>query len=892
MARCRTQTTITRKNAQGLVSQVVNGLGKTTSYVYDAYGDVLTVTDPVGNRIVNTYDLRGNKLSSSDPDLGLWTYSYDALGELLTQVDPNERAASASTALIYDGLGRLTQRTEPDQTSVWTYDTATHGAGLLASATGSNAGYGRTHAYDSLSRPAKVTLTINAKSYVYNRSYNSDGRIATLSYPSGLVVQYVYTPLGYLSQLKDNATGAVLWTANARDAEMHLTDQLAGNGVDTLQVFDPNTGLVQQIRASGDGSDDGSVANFSYQFDKIGNLLNRADNYGATEQFCYDVLNRLTNYSVNGASCRAGGLLKTVAYDDPGNIALKSDLADTSGGTGAYAYANPGNPLPHAVKSISGTANGVKDPNFRYDANGNLTCEYTGPNCAHGAITKETDAYWSFNMAHTVAEGSTSLTLAYDSEHARITQALTTASTTTTMTYLNDPINGAMGERVATGSTVTWNDYLMVDGKLIGEKTCTASAPTCTGGATLQYFVLDHLGSVAVVTDGSGAVTARESFDAWGKQRNENGSDDATCSNGLTSPTTRGFTSQEEIAALCLVNLNARIYDPTIARFMAADTMVPDAYDGQSYNRYTYTDNRPLSFTDTTGHDPSCIGVCGSWNPGSQANGNVDQSAHPEMEVLGSFSISESGNLADGVNAIHITYNVSGESVATQDPTKGEVSMSARSDETQNRSNCDPKTTAMTQASQNAASSTVTSETDDTQNGNGLGRGYHVSVSDVQVDPFILQAQGFQSGSESVRLSVDHDVPMDSVLIQHVHTTYFDASGKAVTRDQVPSLGPSEMSEAFPVPHDKSAPARREGDLGKDDIFGATKLLPAGFTAKVDASIRLYVGTTVQDLHNNYSFNPGPNGGAKTSGDLYSKEGSPGVPVNNAGAVTIRTWPH
>jgi YD repeat-containing protein len=384
-----------------------------------------------------------------------------------------------------------------------------------------------------------------------NSGYNSDSRLATLSYPSGLVVKYVYTPLGYLAQLQDNATGAVLWTANSRDAEMHLTDQQAGNGVDTIQVFDPNTGLVQQIRASGDGSDDGSTASLSTQFDRIGNLQSRSDNYGASEQFCYDALNRLTNCSVNGASCRAGGLLKSVTYDDTGNITLKSDLADTSGGTGAYTYPNSTNPLPHAVKAIGGTVNGVTNPGFRYDANGNLTCEYTGANCSHGAITKETDAYWSFNMAHTVTDGSTSMTLTYDSEHARVTQAMTTASTTATTTYLNDPVNGAMSEKVATGTSNTWNDYLTVDGRLIGERSCTAAAPTCTTGATWQYFVLDHLGSVAVVTDGTPGsptlhqVTVRQSFDAWGKQRNEDGSDDTTCSNGLTSPTTKGFTSQE-----------------------------------------------------------------------------------------------------------------------------------------------------------------------------------------------------------------------------------------------------------------------------------------------------------------------------------------------------------
>jgi hypothetical protein len=191
----------------------------------------------------------------------------------------------------------------------------------------------------------------------------------------------------------------VLWTAKSRDAEMHLTEAQTGSGgVDTIQYFDPKTGLVGQIRASNDGSDDGSVANLSTVFDKIGNLSSRSDTYGGSEQFCYDALNRLTRYSLNGATCHAGGTLKTVAYDDIGNISNKSDLADMNGGTGAYTYANSTHPLPHAVKSISGTVNGVQNPGYRYDADGNLTCEYTGTNCSGGAITKETDAYWSFNM--------------------------------------------------------------------------------------------------------------------------------------------------------------------------------------------------------------------------------------------------------------------------------------------------------------------------------------------------------------------------------------------------------------------------------------------------------------------------------------------------------------
>jgi RHS repeat-associated protein len=284
--------------------------------------------------------------------------------------------------------------------------------------------------------------------------------------------------------------------------------------------------------------------------------------------------------------------------------------------------------------SISGTVNGVQNPGYRYDADGNLTCEYTGPNCSHGAITKETDAYWSFNMTHTISDGATSLTLTYDSEHARITQLLTTASTNVTTNYLNDPVSGAVAEKVVSGSTNTWNDYLMADGKLVGERICSAPTPSCPAtSASWQYFILDHLGSVSVVTDGTTKlVTSRESFDAWGKQRNPDWSDNATCSSGLTSPTTRGFTSQEDIASLCLVNLNARLYDPSIGRFMSADSVIPDPYDGQSYNRYTYVDNRPLSLTDPTGNDPCGDVVCPDPPDSSE---QVRPSSYPNARCFG-----------------------------------------------------------------------------------------------------------------------------------------------------------------------------------------------------------------------------------------------------------------
>jgi RHS repeat-associated protein len=58
----------------------------------------------------------------------------------------------------------------------------------------------------------------------------------------------------------------------------------------------------------------------------------------------------------------------------------------------------------------------------------------------------------------------------------------------------------------------------------------------------------------------------------------------------------------------CLVNLNARVYDPVLGRFMTGDPVISSVYDQQALNRYSYVHNNPLSFTDVTGEcGPFCI---------------------------------------------------------------------------------------------------------------------------------------------------------------------------------------------------------------------------------------------------------------------------------------------
>jgi RHS repeat-associated protein len=604
------ETTTTAKNARGLVAAVTDAMNKIILYQYDAVGNLTNVTDSATNQTVNTYDVRGNKITAADPDMGNWTYQYDAFGALYIQTD----AKAQQTVMSYDALGRAVERSEAGAVSgFWVYGTspASDNVDKLVEACGSancrsGTDYIRTHAYDGTGRPQTVTITAPAggASGAYTLTYDTPtGRVATLKYPSGLKVQYNYdATLGYLLSITDFTSGTAYWTATARDAELHLTGAVAGNGVATYQLYNPANGFVEQIRASADGQDDGSLANFSYAFDSNGTLMSRTDPLAGgnpyTETFCYDALNRLVGAGLGGlgnTSCTTGRVTKSVTYDEVGNITRKSDLA--VGGSGSYSYPAPGGGAgshPHAVTGIAGTVLGVVDPQYSYDADGNMLCEYVGTGCVVSG--REIDAWTAFNKVKSVSEGSTTVALGYDSEHARITQKLSVGSAVTATTYFDDPMSGAMAEQVVSGGVVSWHDYLTADGKIVAEHFKTGASQSW------NYFLLDHLGSVSVVTDQNHNVAGRLSYDAWGRMRNADGSDDTSCALPQSAPTTRGFTSQEEIPAICLLNYNARLYDPTIAKFLSPDGIVQNPYDMQMLNRYSYVGNNPLSDTDPTGN--------------------------------------------------------------------------------------------------------------------------------------------------------------------------------------------------------------------------------------------------------------------------------------------------
>jgi RHS repeat-associated protein len=116
----------------------------------------------------------------------------------------------------------------------------------------------------------------------------------------------------------------------------------------------------------------------------------------------------------------------------------------------------------------------------------------------------------------------------------------------------------------------------------------------------------DNLGSIETVTDAAGKLVEHLKYSPFGARR-----DSQNLSAPVHQPPTdvrQGFTGHKHDDEFGLINMQGRMYDPQIGRFLSADPVVGNPLSGQSYNRYSYVSNNPLTFTDPTGFDNADLG--------------------------------------------------------------------------------------------------------------------------------------------------------------------------------------------------------------------------------------------------------------------------------------------
>ncbi len=549
-------------NALNELVSVTDRDNGTVSYAYDAYGNLLT-TNANGVLTTISYDQRGRKTGMVDPDMGTWSYGYNVLGELISQTDAKLQVVTMS----YDLLGRMETRIEAEGTTTWTYDTATKGVGKIHHVSGPN-GYQETAGYDSLGRPDVTTTTISGTVYQTSLTYDALGRPSTITYPSGFTVQNNYTANGFLGSVSEILGGTVYWQANTVDAEGMVTQETLGNGVITDRAYDPATALVDSIQTNAGGT---SIQNLSFAFDMLGNLQERNDlDRDRKEAFLYDGLNRLTESKLTDTSTATTLNTTTYAYDALGNITNKSDV-------GAYLYGQNG-AGPHAVTTAGANT-------YTYDANGSMIS---------GA--GRTTAWTSFNKPQSITDSLTGnqTSFVYGPSRARIQQNALTDGITTTTTY----IGGSYERRSRLNQPDELVHYIRSGGGTVAIYTQIDDGQSLTDKT--RYLHKDHLGSVESITDEQGVVTEHLSYDAHGKRRL---SDWNAGTPAAPSETPRGFTGHEHLDGVGLIHMNGRVYAPTLGRFLSADPNVQHPDITQSFNRYSYIINNPLSATDPSGFE-------------------------------------------------------------------------------------------------------------------------------------------------------------------------------------------------------------------------------------------------------------------------------------------------
>ena len=117
----------------------------------------------------------------------------------------------------------------------------------------------------------------------------------------------------------------------------------------------------------------------------------------------------------------------------------------------------------------------------------------------------------------------------------------------------------------------------------------------------MYYICRDYLGSITHIANADGTLKAEYSYDAWGRLRNPD--TQVAYAPGMEPVLFlgRGYTGHEHLTWFGLINMNARLYDPALGRFLSPDPYVQMPDFTQNFNRYSYCLNNPLRYVDKNG---------------------------------------------------------------------------------------------------------------------------------------------------------------------------------------------------------------------------------------------------------------------------------------------------
>jgi RHS repeat-associated protein len=567
-------TTVTDQQGKSRKSQT-DGLGRLTNvwedpagvdyltvYSYDSLGDLLTVVQGGSHNRTFVYDSLKRLTSSTNPETGTVTYTYDPDSNVATKLD----ARAFTITYAYDALNRMTGKTysNGDHAITYTYDqtgclglSACYNVGRRTGMT--DAAGSESWAYDKMGRELAEQRTSNSitKSTAY--TYNLDGSLATLTYPSGRIITYATNaaaqPISALD-VADSINYAQAGAYAPQGALSALTLGAAGSfaGISISNTYNPRL-EPNELKAS---STAGTAMDLSYTFvdassHNNGNVIQITNNKDTTrtQQFTYDTLNRVITAktaSTTGTNCWG----QNFGYDQWANLTSTTVSQCTAPG----------------LSMAMSASNQFTTTGFSYDASGNVLADGTNT--------------YAWN-AESQIKTATGVNYTYDGDGDRVQKS-----------------NGKIywygaGSEILDESDLSGNitdEHIFFGGKRIAHRVVSGNA--------IYYYAEDFLGSSRVMTTSTGTVCYDADFYPYGGER--------VVTN--TCPQNYKFTGKERDAETSNDDFGARYYSSQFGRWTSPDwsaipAPVPYANltNPQTLNLYAMVRDNPETFADLDGHD-------------------------------------------------------------------------------------------------------------------------------------------------------------------------------------------------------------------------------------------------------------------------------------------------
>lgn len=623
------------------LTKVTDALGGVTTYGYDNMDNLVTFTNAANKTTNYTYDLEGNLTSIKDPAGRTEKFDYDEKGRLTGHT----QASGKKTTYDYDKLNDLLEKSYQDakgETSEKDVTYAYNSAGERVSMkdqTGKS-----SYEYDALGRITKVTSGSKKDvSYVYDDADN----LQAIVYPDGTKISYEYDLNDNLVKLTDRNRKV---TTYKHDALNRVTEVTRSNGTKTEVSYDAEDHITKIVNTC--GSCGKVISTYEYKYNDQGYVVGETAteleagtrktpswedwyNWGDTQKetdkadcehqekeiqttrtYEYD-----DNWELTRCTEKAEGGKKTVhnyTYDKIGNRTSYEKIED---GVSKAKYNYKYNDSNQLIKRTNAKIWGDPGTTYSYDKDGNLIQECDKTNSAD-PVTYE---YTAENRLAVVKQGGTVLMAAmYDGDNNRVFELDNTykwedcygdevlipanqrtedgnspkeqlaslvkggsnAKGYTLTEYIND-INRENTEVLAEyGADEKVRQAYTYGESGIGERVSVDKSEESS------YYLYDGRNSVTGILTETANLTNSYQYDSYGN---------------LTSGTADGvnyygYNGESTNVKTGLQYLRARYYNAENGTFTTEDSDLGTTENPLTRNRYDYTTNNPLNYSDPTGH--------------------------------------------------------------------------------------------------------------------------------------------------------------------------------------------------------------------------------------------------------------------------------------------------